>query len=154
MTVGLLLAFSYAVVMLKMPKEANQEENFVIQIIRYFKYMDRFCYFEVAYLLRVVIYPSLFNMTLNLSRVVDIEPLIEFKKRMLIAQKSLTRTFMPLEMITHRRETDESFKEFLEKEAKEKEEAEKEWKELEEKKKAEEFKKQEENLPIEQASGG
>ena len=93
--------------------------------------MDRFCYFEVAYLLRVVIYPSLFNMTLNLSRVVDIEPLIEFKKRMLIAQKSLTRTFMPLEMITHRRETDESFKEFLEKEAKDKEEAEKEWKELE-----------------------
>ena len=60
---------------------------------------------------------------------------------------------MPLEMITHRRDTDDTFKEFLEKEAKDKEEAEKEWKELEEKKKAEENKKAEEALPIEQASG-
>ena len=56
---------------------------------------------------------------------------------------------MPLEMITHRRETDESFTEFLEKEARDKEEAEKEWRELEEKKKMEENRKLEESLPIE-----
>jgi len=85
MTIGGLLAFAYMTVMLKMPREINQDENVIIQIVNYLPFLNHLCYFEISYILKSVMYPSIFNTTLNISRIVDVEPLIEFKKKMLEA---------------------------------------------------------------------
>ena len=98
MTIGGLLTFAYCTVELRMPKEINADENVVIQVVNYFPFLNHLCYFEIGYILKTVIYPSFFNTTLNISRIIDVEPLIEFKKKMLEAQKSLTTTLLPLEM--------------------------------------------------------
>ena len=98
-TIGLLIAFSYATVSLKLPKEVNEAENLIIQFFDWVPFCGNYCYFEIAYLLKIVLYPSLFNMTLNVSRIIDIEPSLEFKMRILGAQKQLTRVFLPLEML-------------------------------------------------------
>ena len=116
MTIGLLLVFTYSTVQLKMPKEVNSEENIIIQIVDMLPFLNRFCYFELAYVLKIVLYPSLFNLTLNVSRIIDVEPIIEFKRRILDAQKKLTKSFMPLEMIIKKREGDTEFHEYRDKE--------------------------------------
>lgn len=112
-TIGLLIAFSYATVSLKLPKEVNEAENIIVQIFDYVPFCGNYCYFEIAYLLKIVLYPSLFNMTLNVSRIIDIEPSLEFKMRILGAQKQLTRVFLPLEMLLQKRGEDDKYKEFL-----------------------------------------
>lgn len=68
MTIGTLLTFVYCTVMFKMPKEVNQDENIVIQIVNAIPYLNHLCYFEISYILKTVIYPSLFNTVLNVSR--------------------------------------------------------------------------------------
>ena len=133
MTIGLLIAFTYVTVQLKMPKEVNADENVVIQIVNHLPFLNRYCYFEIAFLLKNTLFPSLFNMTLNISRIIDVEPILEFKRRILDAQKKLTSSFLPLEMIMKKRENDE---EFRAKKEKEDEEEEKARKELEAQKKA------------------
>lgn len=55
-------------------------------------------------------------MTLNISRIIDVEPIIEFKRRILDAQKKLTKSFMPLEMIIQKRHDDKDYQEKKEKE--------------------------------------
>ena len=80
--------------------------------------------------MKTVMYPSIFNTTLNISRIVDVEPLIEFKKKMLEAQKSLTTTLLPLEMSIKKRLNDEEYKTFMQAE-KDKKQAEKAKKEEE-----------------------
>mmetsp|Transcript_18244 Transcript_18244/g.24376 ORF Transcript_18244/g.24376 Transcript_18244/m.24376 type:complete len:140 (+) Transcript_18244:446-865(+) len=85
MTIGGLLTFAYCTVELRMPKEVNQDENIVIQMVNALPFMNHLCYFEISYILKTVIYPSFFNTTLNISRLIDVEPLIEFKKKMLEA---------------------------------------------------------------------
>lgn len=92
--------------------------------------MNHLCYFEISYILKTVMYPSIFNTTLNISRIVDVEPLIEFKKKMLEAQKSLTTTLLPLEMSIKKRLNDEEYKTFMQAE-KDKKQAEKAKKEEE-----------------------
>lgn len=92
-----------------MPKEVNADENIVVQAVSYLPFLDGFCYFEIIHILRSCIYPSLFNMTLNISRLVDKEPSLEFKRKIIEAQKKLTKTIMPLELLCNRRENDESF---------------------------------------------
>lgn len=77
MTIGLLLVFSYMSVQLKMPKEVNQDENVVIKLMNWLP-LDNYCYFEIAHLVKMI-YPSLFNLTLNISRLVDAEPSLLFK---------------------------------------------------------------------------
>ena len=86
-------------------------------------FLNKFCYFELAHVLKIVLYPSLFNLTLNISRIIDVEPIIEFKRRILDAQKKLTKSFLPLEMIMKKRDSDEDFKVKKEKEDIEIEEA-------------------------------
>lgn len=54
-------------------------------MVNYLPFLNRYCYFELGYVLRIVLYPSLFNLTLNISRVIDVEPIIEFKRRILDA---------------------------------------------------------------------
>lgn len=53
--------------------------------MNYLPFLNHLCYFEISYILKSVMYPSIFNTTLNISRIVDVEPLIEFKKKMLEA---------------------------------------------------------------------
>ena len=137
MTIGLLIAFTYMTVQLKMPKEVNADENIVIQLVNQLPFLNKYCYFEIAFLLKNTLFPSLFNMTLNVSRIIDVEPIIEFKRRILDAQKKLTFSFLPLEMIMKKRKNDE---EFTAKKQKEDEEEEKARKELEAEKKAAEAK--------------
>lgn len=109
MTIGLLLVFSYACVQLKMPKEVNADENIVIQAVNYLPFFDGFCYFEIIHILRSCIYPSLFNMTLNISRLIDKEPSLEFKRKIIEAQRKLTKTFLPLELLINKRKNDADF---------------------------------------------
>ena len=116
-----------------MPKEVNSDENFVIQVVDRLPFLNNFCYFEIAFILKNILYPSLFNLTLNISRIIDVEPIIEFKRRILDAQKKLTKSFMPLEMIMRHRDDDQDFQD---KKLKENEEMEKARLEMEEKKKA------------------
>lgn len=116
-----------------MPKEVNSDENFVIQVVNRLPFLNNFCYFEIAFILKNLIYPSLFNLTLNISRIIDVEPIIEFKRRILDAQKKLTKSFLPLEMIMRHRDNDQDFQD---KKLKEDEEMEKARLEAEEKKKA------------------
>ena len=142
MTIGFLLAFVYMSVSLKMPKEANSDENVVIQAVNALFFFDKYCYFEVAFILKNLVYPSLFNTTLNISRLIDVEPSQEYKRKISEAQKRLTKAFLPLEMIMKRRETDEDYQKHLTKEAEEElkeaeEEKEKATKELKEAKNGE-----------------
>ena len=116
MTIGLLLIFTYSTVQLKMPKEVHAQENVVIQTVISLPFLNRFTYFEIAYILKTVLYPSLFNLTLNISRVIDVEPILEFKRRILDAQKKLTKSFLPLEMMIKKRENDTVFHEMRDKE--------------------------------------
>ena len=48
-------------------------------------FLNSFTYFELAYVLKHIIYPALFNTVLNISRLIDVEPSIEFKRRLLEA---------------------------------------------------------------------
>ena len=132
MTIGAMLTFAYLTVELRMPKEINADENIVIQGVNYLPFLNHLTYFELGFVLKTVIYPSLFNTSLNISRLIDVEPLIEFKKKMLEAQKSLTTTLLPLEMSIQKRQHDEDYIAFV-KEEKEKKAAEKAKKEEEEK---------------------
>ena len=76
--------------------------------------LDRYCYFEIAYLVKML-YPSLFNLTLNISRLVDAEPSVLFKQNILLAQKRLTKTLLPLELVANQRDKDEEYAEHLKK---------------------------------------
>ena len=85
MTIGTLLTFAYCTVDLKMPKEVNLDENIVIQAVNFLPFLNQYCYFEIGYILKSVIYPSLFNTVLNVARLIDVEPLLEFKAKMMSA---------------------------------------------------------------------
>lgn len=76
MTIGILISFIYVTVQLKMPKEVNSDENVVIQTINSLPFLNKYCYFEIAFLLKNMLFSSLFNMTLNISRIVDVEPIV------------------------------------------------------------------------------
>ena len=95
-----------------MPKEVNDEENIVIQTVNRFGLLNNYCYFELGYILKIVIYPSLFNVTLSLSRIIDVEPSLLFKGRILEAQRRLTQVMVPLEILSKHRDTDESYHEY------------------------------------------
>lgn len=72
-------------------------------------FLDRFCYFELNYLLKQVLFPSLFNMTLNVSRLVDVEPTAEFKLAIRDTQQRLTKCLLPLEILLNKRGSDEQY---------------------------------------------
>lgn len=82
MTIGSLLTFIFMAVQLKMPKEVNAEENVVIQLINLCKPLRHLTYFELGYILKVIIYPSLFNTTMNIARIIDVEPTQLFKLKL------------------------------------------------------------------------
>ena len=99
-----------------MPMEVNAtEENIVIRTIDAIPMLNNFCYFEIGYVLKSVLFQALFNLTLNISRLIDVEPIAEFKKKLMLAQKKLTNTILPLEMIVRRRENDDDYKEYVQK---------------------------------------
>ena len=83
-TIGSLLLFSYLIVQLKMPKEAMQEENIVIQAANAIPYVKDFTYFEIVYMLKSVLYPSIFQLVLRISSQVDVEPTAKFKEGLLL----------------------------------------------------------------------
>jgi len=85
MTIGTLILFGYSCVQLKMPKEVNEDENEIIKFVNMLPFLNGFTFFEINYVLKHIIYPSLFNTVLNISRVIDVEPAIEFKRRLLEA---------------------------------------------------------------------
>lgn len=69
-----------------MPMEVNAtEENVVIRIIDALPFLNSFCYFEIGYVLKSVLFHALFNLTLNISRLIDVEPIAEFKKKLMLA---------------------------------------------------------------------
>ena len=73
--VGLLLFQS------RVPKEGDQE-NQVIEWICTFPQLNTFTYFELNYILKNLIYPSIFSCALWMSRMIDENPNIVIRSRL------------------------------------------------------------------------
>lgn len=66
-------------------------------------FLNGFCYFEVGYILKSVIYPNLYHMALHMSKVVDIAPDIELKAKLIFTQKELTKSLVAIELLLNER---------------------------------------------------
>ena len=73
MTISTLIVFSMASIQLKMPTEGSQE-NWFIQLINKVPFLDRFCYFEINYMIKKIVYSNIFNCILHISRISDENP--------------------------------------------------------------------------------
>jgi len=65
--------------------------------------MDGFCYFEMNYYLRRVVYPLIFNNSLQISRLLDIAPQVALRKLLLDTQFEVSKELTLLEFINHTR---------------------------------------------------
>jgi hypothetical protein len=55
----------------------------VVQLINRIPLLDRFCYFEINYVIKSIIYSSVFNAILHISRMIDVNPEIAMKSKIL-----------------------------------------------------------------------
>ena len=72
-TISSLLIAATVCVYLKLPKEGGQE-NELIQLVDKISFFDGFTYFELNFILKTLVYPAIFSMAMNVSRMVDIDP--------------------------------------------------------------------------------
>jgi len=109
MVTSSLLIFASVCITLKMPRE-GKEDNQTIQMINKVPYLNRFCYFELGFLLKSLIYPNLFHCFLHISRLID-KPIEESLTNCYNAgSRHLTKAITALELVTKCRETDEAWK--------------------------------------------
>jgi len=68
----------YISVYMKMPKEEgmNKRDNQVIEIIDSLPFLSHLAYYEVCELIRLI-YTNIFNLSMALSRLIDIHPIDE-----------------------------------------------------------------------------
>lgn len=71
-------------------------------------FLNRFCYFEINYILKNVIYSSLFNAILHISRLTDVNPELALKAKVVEAQKELTNGLLMIEMLVKQRQTEQA----------------------------------------------
>ena len=101
-----LLIFGAMCVYIKMPKENHVEDNIVIQTIKSLPFLDNFCWFELIFMLKSVIYPNVFHCALHISRIIDKPPEEMIAAYTRDASKHLTKALTSLEMITGSRKLD------------------------------------------------
>jgi hypothetical protein len=68
-----MLSFGYIVFSLKEPEEAD-EPNQVVSFVSSLDLVKDLTFFEVAYILKRVVYPNVFQFSLHVSRVFDNNP--------------------------------------------------------------------------------
>ena len=103
MTIATLLFFATVSVQLKMPRSGNQESQ-VIQAVNALPFLDKFCYFEINFIIKSIMYGSLFNAILHISRMIDVDPEIALKGKILAAQQELSKSILLLELLTEQRQ--------------------------------------------------
>lgn len=79
--IGSLLIFATVAFELKVPKESD-EENQVVRIANRISILKSFTLFEISYIIRSIIYPCIFQAALHMSRMIDIDPKIKIKSRL------------------------------------------------------------------------
>ena len=85
---------------MRVPKEGGNDENAIIKLINGVPLLNGWCYFEINYVLKSVIYPGLFHMALHISRMIDVAPEVALKVKLLETQRELTKSLLACEMIT------------------------------------------------------
>jgi hypothetical protein len=85
----------------------------VIQTIKSLPLLDNFCWFELIFMLKSVIYPNVFHCSLHISRIIDKPPEEMIAAYTRDASKHLTKALTSLEMITGSRKLDQAFMEKL-----------------------------------------
>ena len=100
MVIGTLIVFASMSVQMRIPKEGGNDENAIIKLINGVPLLNGWCYFEINYVLKSVIYPGLFHMALHISRMIDVAPEVALKVKLLETQRELTKSLLACEMIT------------------------------------------------------
>lgn len=70
-----MLVFGTMQFYMRVPRE-GAEENQVIKLVDQLKFTYGFTYFELNYILKHLIYPSIFSMALWMSRMIDENPVV------------------------------------------------------------------------------
>lgn len=99
-----LLIFASLSFQLKVPKEGD-EENQVVQWVDRLDFLRGFSYFEISYILRNIIYPSIFQSALHMSRMIDVNPNNTVRTRLQETQKKISRGLILSELITNAEDT-------------------------------------------------
>lgn len=109
MVIGSLIIFATTSVQLRTPLEGGNEENAVIQLFNRMSFLNKYCFFEINYIMKSVLYPGLFHMALHISRMIDVAPEVELKGRLLNTQRELTKSLLALEVVCKSRASDENW---------------------------------------------
>ena len=113
MVTSSLLIFASACVQIKMPKE-GREHNQTIQLINGIWFLNRFCYFEINFMMKTLIYPNIFHCALHISRMID-KPIEETLTNCYnAASRHLTKSIAALEIVTENRLLDVAYIQKLE----------------------------------------
>lgn len=102
--IGSLLFFASIAFQLKVPKEGD-EENSIVGYVNSIGYLKNFTLFELSFLVRNVIYPAIFQMALHMSRMIDVNPNIAIKSKLVATQKKISRGLVLSELITNAERT-------------------------------------------------
>ena len=104
MTIVSLLFFATITFQLKAPKEGD-EENYIIKLTNSIPALDSFTFFELSYIVKSIIYPVVFQAALFMSRMIDLDPLIQIRAILQNSQRALSRSIVLCELITDINET-------------------------------------------------
>lgn len=97
-TIISLLIFATLAIQLKLPKEGDKE-NSIIGGVKVLRSLDGFTYFELNFIIKQIVYPSIFSMALNVSRMVDMDPASVIKNNLEMTQKKISKTLVLGELI-------------------------------------------------------
>jgi len=85
---------------MRVPKE-GLEENSLIQYVSKMPMLYGFTYFELIYIMKHLIYPSIFSAALWMSRMIDENPNFTVRFKLQEAQKKVSRGLILSELITN-----------------------------------------------------
>lgn len=99
MVIVSLLFFATITFQLKAPKEGD-DENSLIMLVNKLPTLNSFTFFELSYIVKSIIYPMVFQAALFMSRMIDLDPLIQIRATLQNAQRALSRSIVLCELIT------------------------------------------------------
>lgn len=102
MTISTLIVFSMASIQLKLPQQGSQESWF-IQVVNRVPFLDRFCFFEINYMIKKIVYGNIFNCILHISRISDVNPKVALKASIMESQTELSRAMVMIELLVNSR---------------------------------------------------
>ena len=65
--------------------------------------MNHFCWFEIIYIIKSVIYSNIYHMALHMSKLIDVAPDAELRVKLRMTQKELTKSMTALELLLKNR---------------------------------------------------